>query len=100
MRTNVLVESIGSQLVRSAGPTLKSISANTIAMAKEKTIRPRVITVLISPSSSVSRVATLAEIAAKADRERLAERDDAADDGEPPKASAATSARRSPGRPR
>ncbi len=32
------VESIGSQLVRSAGPILKSMSAKPIASAKEKMI--------------------------------------------------------------
>ena len=57
------VESIGSQLVRSAGPTLKSMSAKTIAIANEKRIWPREMTVLISPFSSVSWVATFAEIA-------------------------------------
>ena len=36
--TNQAVSSIGSQFVRSAGPTLKSISAKPIAIAKEKMI--------------------------------------------------------------
>src|SRR6188474_3262175 len=57
------VESIGSQLVSSAGPTLNSISANPIASANEKMIWPRPIWVWISPSSSRSCEATLAEIA-------------------------------------
>ena len=34
------VDSIGSQFVRSAGPTLKSMSAKPIAIAKEKMIWP------------------------------------------------------------
>ena len=63
MTTKDHVESIGSQLVRSAGPTLKSESAKTIAIANEKMIWPRVMTVLISPFSSVSCVATFAEMA-------------------------------------
>ena len=61
--TNQAVSSIGSQFVRSAGPTLKSISAKPIAIAKEKMIWPRVISVTTLPSSSSSRAATLAEIA-------------------------------------
>jgi hypothetical protein len=36
--TNAPVESIGSQLVRSAGPTLNSINAKPIAIANEKMI--------------------------------------------------------------
>ena len=47
----------------SAGPTLKSISANPIASANEKMIWPRLICVWISPSSSRSCEATFAEIA-------------------------------------
>ena len=42
---------------------MKSESAKTIAIANEKMIWPRVMTVLISPFSSVSCVATLAEMA-------------------------------------
>ena len=61
--TNHVVPSIGSQFVRSAGPTLKSISANPIAIANEKMIWPRVISVTTLPSSSSSCAATFAEIA-------------------------------------
>jgi hypothetical protein len=61
--TNQPVSSTGSQLVRSAGPTLKSISAKPIAIANEKMIWPRVISVTTFPSSSSSRAATFAEIA-------------------------------------
>ena len=43
-----------SQLVMSAGPTLNSMSANPIAMANEKMIWPRVISVVTSPSSPSS----------------------------------------------
>ena len=55
--------SIGSQFVSSAGPTLKSMSAKPIAIANEKMIWPRVISVTTLPSSSSSCAATLAEIA-------------------------------------
>ncbi len=82
------VPSIGSQLVRSAGPTLKSISAKPIAIANEKMICPREI--------SVDHVAVVVLLArgdvrgdrerAEPDRQRLAERDDAADHGQPPDA--------------
>ena len=61
--TNRPVESIGSHVVRSAGPTLKRRSAKPIAITNEKTIWPRLICVLISPSSSRSWEATLAEMA-------------------------------------
>ena len=54
---------MGSQFVRSAGPILNSMSANPIAIANEKMIWPRLICVWISPSSSRSCEATLAEIA-------------------------------------
>ena len=49
--------------MRSAGPTLKSISAKPIAIANEKMICPRLISVTTFPSSSSSRAATFAEIA-------------------------------------
>ena len=42
--------SIGSQLVISAGVTLKSISAKPIAIANEKMIWPREISVWTSPA--------------------------------------------------
>ena len=61
--TNHAVSSTGSQLVRSAGPILNSISAKPIAIANEKMICPRVISVTTLPSSSSSRAATFAEIA-------------------------------------
>ena len=61
--TKSSVDSTGSQLVRSAGPTLKSMSANPIAIANEKMIWPRPICVWISPSSSRSCEATFAEMA-------------------------------------
>ena len=61
--TNDPVSSTGSQLVSNAGPILKSISANPIAIANEKMIWPRVISVTTFPSSSSSRAATFAEIA-------------------------------------
>ena len=48
--TKAPVVSIGSQLVISAGVTLKSISAKPIAIANEKRIWPRVISVCTSPS--------------------------------------------------
>ncbi len=57
------VDSTGSQLVRSAGPILKSMSAKPIAIANEKMICPRLICVWISPSSSRSCEATFAEMA-------------------------------------
>ena len=61
--TKSSVDSTGSQLVRSAGPILKSMSANPIAIANEKMIWPRPICVWISPFSSRSCEATFAEIA-------------------------------------
>ena len=61
--TKSSVDSTGSQLVRRAGPTLKSSSAKPIAIANEKMICPRPICVWISPSSSRSCEATFAEIA-------------------------------------
>ncbi len=57
------MSSTGSQLVTSAGPTLKSINAKPIAIANEKMICPRLISVTTFPSSSSSRAATFAEIA-------------------------------------
>ena len=50
--TKAPVVSIGSQLVISAGVTLKSISAKPIAIANEKMIWPRVISVWTSPGSA------------------------------------------------
>ena len=61
--TKSSVDSTGSQLVSSAGPILKSMSAKPIAIANEKMIWPRPICVWISPFSSRSCDATLAEIA-------------------------------------
>ena len=86
--TNQAVSSTGSQLVRSAGPTLNSISAKPIAIANEKMIWPRVISVttfalvVLLARRDVRRDRERAE----ADRERLAERDHAADHREPPDA--------------
>ena len=54
MTTKAPVVSIGSQLVISAGVTLKSISAKPIAIAKEKTIWPREISVCTSSAFSGS----------------------------------------------
>ena len=76
--TNQSVPSIGSQLVSSAGPTLKSISAKPIAIANEKMIWPREISV--GPRRrprprSCARVVRRDGERAEADRERLAERD-------------------------
>ena len=50
--TNAPVVSIGSQFVISAGVTLNSISAKPIAIANEKMIWPREISVWTSPSSA------------------------------------------------
>ena len=52
MTTKLPVVSIGSQFVISAGVTLNSISANPIAIANEKMIWPRLISVWTSPGSA------------------------------------------------
>jgi hypothetical protein len=52
--TNAPVDSIGSQLVISAGETLKRRSANPIAIPKAKRSCPRVSSVCTSPFSSSS----------------------------------------------
>ena len=92
--TNQAVPSIGSQFVSSAGPTLKSISAKPIAIANEKMIWPREISV-----TTFALVVLLARgdvrgdrERAEADRERLAERDDAADRSAAARSGAAASA--------
>ena len=71
--------------VRSAGPTLKSVSAKPIATAKEKKSVQRPISAGSSSPSAVllRRVVGGDRERAEADRERLAERDDAADDRQP-----------------
>ena len=61
--TKSSVDSTGSQLVSSAGPILKSMSAKPIAITNEKMIWPRLIWVWISPFSSRSCEATFAEMA-------------------------------------
>ena len=68
----------------SAGETLKSRSAKPIAMPKAKRSCPRLSSVCTSPSVLLLRGVVRGDRErAEADRERLAERDDAAEDRQP-----------------
>ena len=81
--TKSCVVSIPSRLVINAGPTLKSASAKPMAIANAKMIWPRDSSKSSSPSSVLRRVVRRDGEGAETDGERLAERDHAADDGQP-----------------